>query len=272
MRIGYTQLPLKRLSATSIGLHMNCPEQFRQKYLLNVKETMSGDRFVGSVTHQALEKLFKGEEPEQALHETWQEIIEKEGEPEWYDTDSIKAFKTTKLMLETYWPIAQSIEPIAVEQRFEETIDGVHIVGYIDRELTDRILEVKTSSKRDKKPKSRWAFQGRLYSLVSAKPVEYHIVTRQVTPQVVTAAESAELLVDSYQPDATVALLRLAVQQIADNWNRYGKENPWPMQGVLGDWTCNYCSFKKQCLAWKRPESSPVPVAVGSSHSLPMPS
>lgn len=257
MRLSGWKLPFDRLSATSLSTAIQCPEQFRQKYLLNEKEQMSGERFMGSVTHQALAALF---DPEQRLNhdeagaagfveEAWQNVIHKEGEPEWYDVDAAEQFRRAKQMIATYWPIASQISPIAVEQRFEETIAGVQIQGYIDRELTDRILEVKTAAQKVSKPKPRWSFQGRLYSLVSAKPVEWHVVTRQVTPKVYTAEEAPALLHEPFNHDVTVKIIEHAIARLNDYYARYGKDYPWPMDGIFGDWACDYCSFKKSCPA-----------------------
>lgn len=256
MRLSGWKLPFNRLSATSLSTAIQCPEQFRQKYLLNEKESMSGERFMGSVTHQALASLFdpafdwEAGGAGGAVETAWQNVIHKEGEPEWYDVDATEQFRRAKQMIATYWPIASAIKPIAVEQRFEETIAGVQIQGYIDRELTDRILEVKTAAQKVSKPKPRWSFQGRLYSLVSAKPVEWHVVTRQVTPKVYTAEEAPKLMVEGYNPDVTVRIIEHAVARLNDYYARYGKDNPWPMDGIFGDWACDYCSFKKSCPAY----------------------
>lgn len=257
MRLSGWKLPFDRLSATSLSTAIQCPEQFRQKYLLKSEEKMTGERFMGIVTHKALASLFENFEQSEggdlvssmATEEAWQETIVKEGEPEWYDVDATEQFRRTKQMIKNYWPIASQISPIAVEQRFEETIAGVQIQGYVDRELTDRILEVKTASQKVSKPKPRWSFQGRLYSLVSAKPIEWHVVTRQVTPKVYTAVEAPALMIEAYNPDVTVKIIEHAVSRINDYYARYGKDYPWPMDGIFGDWACDYCSFKKSCPA-----------------------
>lgn len=260
MRLSGLKLPLERLSATSLGTFTSCPEQFRRKYLLNEKEAMSGDRFMGIVTHQALASLFDpallGEAHEQpvedmAVAQAWEGTIEREGEPDWHDKDGTDSYKRAKQMVKAYWPIAQEIHPIAVEQRFEEQIAGVNIVGYVDRELTDRILEVKTAAQKVSKPKPRWSLQGRLYSLVSAKPIEWHVITRQVTTKIYTPKEAEELYCPGFNKDATVRIIRLTVERMNDLYARHGKDDPWPTDGIFGDWSCSYCSFKKNCGVWQ---------------------
>lgn len=251
MRLTGWNLPLERLSATSLSTLVNCPEQFRRKYLLNEKEGNSGERFMGAVQHEALDYLFQQDaDPDEAVSIAWQKELEERGEPDWHDLDSTEAFRRSKQMMKAYLPVAQREKPIAVEQRFEEQIDGVWVVGYIDREMSDRILEVKTSSRKESKPKSRWSFQGRLYSLASQKPVEWHVVTRQATPKVYTAAEEPLLYTEAFNPDATVLIVKRTIAMMSDLWTRYGKDNPWPMNGIHGDWTCGYCAYKKDCPAW----------------------
>lgn len=258
MRLSGFRLPLPRLSATSLSTFTACPEQFRQKYLLHTEETMSGDRFMGIVVHKALDEIFKGdptapieELAEESVADAWNDAIEKDGEPEWYDLDASKEYKRARLMIKTYLPYAQQQTVVATEERFEETICGVPVIGYIDRRLPDRILEVKTAKNKVSKPKNRWQFQGRLYGLVSALPIEWHVVTRQVTPQVVTAAEAPELYVPRYNPDVTIRLVQQAIERMNDLYARHGANEPWPLDGIHGDWSCNYCSFKKKgCIAW----------------------
>jgi CRISPR/Cas system-associated exonuclease Cas4 (RecB family) len=254
VRLGGWKLPLERLSATSLSTYIQCPESFRRKYILNEPEGMSGDRFVGSVTHQALHRLFTeeihvGDDASDIVGEIWQEIITKEGEPDWHDTDATKAYKTTKKMLTTYWPYVSEEKPVAVEQRFEEKIAGVPVVGYIDVELDEVIREVKTSSRKESKPKQRHLLQGRLYSLVSTKPVTWHYVTRQVTPRVYTPAECPGLML-SFNPDLTVLMMRQVIERMNDDYARYGRDETWPLSGTFHDWACGYCSFKKNCPAW----------------------
>ncbi len=259
MRLSGWRLPLERLSATSLSTFTSCPEQFRRKYLLNMTETQYGDRFVGGVMHDAIKLMYDQEfitqetidsTPDRAIAKAWSEKLEEDGEPVWMDDDPHEMYRRSLQMLKTYWPIACKDEVVAVEQRFEENIAGVNVVGYIDRELRDRIKEVKTSSKKDKKPKPRWTLQGRLYSLVKDKPIEWNIITRQVTPQVVTPEEAPDLYVPAYNRDQTVQIIRFAVERMNDLYARYGKDEPWPTDGIYGDWTCGYCSFKKGCPAW----------------------
>ena len=259
MRLGGWKLPLERLSATSLGTFAQCPEQFRRKYILNEKEGLSGEKFIGGVTHEALQYLFLPPQPDGeiyigddvgvAVDIAWQKKIEKEGDPDWHDMDATEAYRRTKQIVKTYWPIASKAHPVAVEERFEEQILGVPIVGYIDVELEHAIREVKTSSRKESKPKTRHLLQGRTYSLVSRKPVEWHYVTRQATPKVYTPEECPDLLI-TFNQDASVLILQRLIEQMNDTYQRYGRDEPWPLQGTFHDWACGYCSFKKNCPAW----------------------
>lgn len=248
VRLGGYKLPLERLSATSISTFMSCPEQFRQKYILKQPESLRDDRFIGSVAHSSLHKLFDGSDADHVVDEAWREILDKEGEPEWVKVDAAEAYRRCKLMIKTYWPVASETKPVAVEQHFEEKILGVTVQGYIDLELDDRIREVKTSSQKQSKPKPRHTLQGRLYSLVSSKPVEWHYVTRQTAPKIYTPEECPDLL-QRFSSDTTIVLLKQVLTYMSDTWQRYGASECWPLTGTMGDWTCGYCSFRKGCAA-----------------------
>lgn len=251
MRIGGWKLPLERLSATSLSLAVQCPEQFRQKYLLKQEEKLWGDAFIGTVIHSAVEDVSL--EPEDAFTQAWEHTLDRRGEPDWGKDDPIVLYKRAKQMVKLYWPTAQALAPrvTATEQRFEETILGVKLVGYIDRELDDRILDVKTAKAKTTKPKTKWSFQGRIYSLVSGKPVEWHVLTKQATPQLFTAELWPDLYQPSFDPDATLLTLQHAIERINDYYARYGADRPWPADGIFGDWLCNYCSFKDRCHAYR---------------------
>lgn len=258
MRLGGFSLPLERLSATSLSSFLSCPRAFQERYLLDKKERLGGARFVGSVTHSAIQSLFTPSffentdgSAEAAVSIAWEEMITKEGDPDWReDEDAVEMYRRTKQMIKEYLPFALANKPIAVEQRFEEQIAGVTIVGYIDRELNDRILEVKTAGQKVSKPKPRWNLQARLYALASNKPIEFHVLTRQVQTKIYTAQECPELYIEGFNADVTVRIVKQAVERMNDCYARFGKDQPWPMDGILGDWACSRCSFRKSCPAW----------------------
>jgi hypothetical protein len=248
---------------------IQCPEQYRLRHIQKIREGMGPDKFIGIVDHAAHAENFRQKirtsedldvEYMRGLYRAkWTQTIENEGDPEIEKEEEMQA--TGLLMMETYHENASpTIAPIKVEERFEEKLPGlpVPIVGYPDVETKDRIVERKTSKTRLTKPKSKWQLQGRIYSMVFDKPVEYHVITKQKQPQLVTPEAAPDLLLSTGFRDATLETLEQAVHTLNDLWARYGPDRPWPTNGVLHDWLCGYCfagpKYGNHCVAWKENE------------------
>lgn len=263
MRLAGFHVPIRHLSATSLGVLMTCPEQYRLRYLLHLPERLNTPKLVGSAMHEALAdnwrwKLQKGEDLQEDVAWTrfqgaWDSIIDKEGEPEWREPPQ-QLQQTSRLMVGSYMQeIAPTIHPQATEQWFSERVPGipVPVVGVIDLETRSLIREVKTTAQKQTKPKPTWRVQARIYQLMTRKPVEHQIVTRQKTPKLYTSATESGLLTPVGDPDVTVLLLQRAVANLNDLYARFGPDTPWPANGILHPFICGYCSFKSRCYAWK---------------------
>lgn len=263
MRLAGFHVPIGHLSPTQFGVLMTCPEQYRLRYIKHLPERLNTQRLVGSAMHETLAdnwrfKLERGND----LHEdvawarfqgAWDATIEKEGEPEWKEPPQ-QLQQTSRLMVGSYMQeIAPTISPLTTEQWFEERIPGipVPVVGVIDLETKSLIREVKTTSQKLTKPKPQWRVQAKTYQLMTRKPVEHQVVTRQKTPRLYTSATEPGLLTPVGDPDVTVSLLQRAVLNLNDLFNRFGAEEPWPANGILHPFLCSYCSFKSRCYAWE---------------------
>jgi len=263
-----TRLPLEFLSATSLMKAVACPEAWRRRYILHEKEGFGVDRFVGSVDHATIAGFMEDKKntgldwtPEQlfgAYDYCWGDELEKSeqgGEPPSFGIqDPEKLKEQGKLMVHTYVKEAgKQVKPVAVENRFEERIPGVPIpvLGYIDLEESDRIIERKTSKTKVSKPRPGWLFQGRIYQLCQRKPVEWHVTTRQVTPQVLTG-----ITLPIENPDVTVSMIQQIYFVLNDYYRRYGSTSPWPTTGLFHEWLCSKCGFgpnmQASCVAWRQ--------------------
>lgn len=262
MRLSGFALPISRLSATALGIAMTCPEQYRRRYLLHEPERLNTPQLIGRAMHAALDsnwqwKLQSGEDLEEesvwsAYQHAWRQTIEEEGEPEWKETPD-ELLHTSELMLGAYMDeVAPRMLPLNAELYFEERFPGipVPVVGYIDLETKDLIREVKTTDKKVSSAKPNWRLQARIYQMVLRKPVEHQIVTRQVTPKVYTIENEPGLLTKLTNPDSTLVLMQRVVHQMNDLYCRHGADSPWPANGVLHPFACNYCSYRNSCYAW----------------------
>lgn len=268
MRLSGWDAPFEHLSATALSLLVVCPEQFRLRRIKRIPEVWGIDKFIGTVDHKSHQVNFEqkiksgkdmlSEDMAFTYDQVWDQEILQDEEPDWFGKDPQGVRAHGWLMVEAYHDLASpSVQPLHVEERFELSVPEVPIpiVGYIDVEEKGKLIERKTTGARVKKPKAKWLTQGRLYSLAYAKPVEWHVVTKQVTPQVCLPEYEPGLRLEVVNQDATVLMVQQAAHTLNDLWNRYGPDRPWPLNGLYHDWACNYCGFGpnygKNCIAWK---------------------
>jgi len=262
VRLTSFHLPVDHLSATSLSLAISCPEAFRLRYVRHEPERLNIPKLVGSAFHAVLAdnwrwKLEKGDDLPgpvalQRLQGAWDDVIEKEGDPEWKQPPS-DVLTNSSLMVSSYLESeAPKVQPLATEQRFEETIPEipVPVVGYVDCETKSAILETKTTARKETKPKPRWKLQAKVYQLSLRKPVMHQIVTRQATPKIYTPESEPGLLTPVADPDQTVLIMQRAVATLNDYYARWGADEPWPPNGIFSDYLCSYCAFVPKCVAW----------------------
>lgn len=246
---------------------IQCPESWRQRYVLHQHEKQSGDQFLGTVDHAAHEanfrqKMVTGEdlsldEIKRIYIDKWTETIDEEGEPNWREADPGDMYERGLNAVELYHRVVSpTIQPVAVEQRFDFQIAGLPfpVIGYLDILTKDRVIDRKTAKSKLSKPKAGWRLQAKVYSYATELPVEYQIVTKQVTPQLVTAQDAPGLLLMPPQRQGTEQLILATARMLNDHFCRYGPDNPWPTLGQLHDWLCGYCrygpDFEGTCPAW----------------------
>jgi len=230
-------------------------------------EKMFTGSFMGSVDHETHrenfeQKLTSGKDLDLdwmlARYEAnWDFVLQDRGEPEWERNDPDEMRTRGLGMVEAYHSlISPGLQPVRVEERFEEVIDGVQLplVGYMDLQTSGRIVERKTSNKKISKPKPEWRFQARVYQLVADLPTEWHVVTSQEEPRIYTPENEPALFLDKGDPDAIVRVIQQTVQRLDDLYQRYGPDQSWPTEGLFHPFLCDYCSFKDWgCPAWTVP-------------------
>jgi hypothetical protein len=262
MNLGW-KLPLERLSSSSLGLAIQCPEQFRQRYIVRPKDSdvMFGSRFIGIVEHRVNEEILRMKqiplEPkiDVIYREAWNEAIDKHGEPDWRDDDPVKLQKTGVQMMQLYHNTVE-VKPVAMEERFEVKVPGVPvpIVGYLDVIERDKIRELKTVKQKTVKPKPKWRFQGMIYQFATGLPIQWDVLTRQATPQLYLADFFPDLFMKVGDMKVTEQLIRDAARRVNDLYAQYGPDNHWPMEGIFGDWLCDYCvvgpKYERTCPLW----------------------
>jgi PD-(D/E)XK nuclease superfamily len=267
---------LKHLSASSIGMLYRCPRQFQHRYLRHEKERPGGNLVIGGMFHKTLEwnyaqkiQSFEDRPLAQAI-EYLQDaatpmILEEHGgagEIAWDKGTSLEDARSDaeRITAAYYRTVVPRIQPVATEQKFSIDIPGVEVpvIGYVDVQEELRTVDTKTGKQASRRVKPSWQLQGRLYSLATQKPTEYHSISRAKTPTIVTAIESSEMIVPVPSRGQVVEMVRLvntAADLIRYFLDTFGLDEEWPTWGAIPDWSrnilpCDMCGWRQGCPAW----------------------
>lgn len=268
MRLAYSKPPIRHLSASAIAQLTTCPEQFRLRRIKKIPESRGVDKFIGSVDHATLEDSLRFKLREKTDYplevmptvykRAWDSSIQEDGIPDWNGASPRDILDHGELMAILYHEsITPTIQPRAIEERFEEVIPGVPVpvVGYADVVENGRIIEKKTSKQKVSTPKPQWLLQGRIYQLsYDNRPIEWHVVTRSKTPGIFTPLNEEGLRLEQSDRDSTALIIRQAWGHLADLWQRYGPDKPWPFHGITHPFQCGLCfagpKHSGKCVAW----------------------
>jgi len=264
----------RHLSASSIGMLMRCPRQFQHRYLRGEKERPGEAIVLGSMFHETLEWNYKtkiASHTDQPLSDAVQylhdvavpKVIEENGGTDyisWDDTPEACISDAERVTSAYYRHVVPRIQPTETEQKFTIEVPGVEVpvIGFIDVQETDRVLDTKTGRQAARKVKPSWQLQGRLYSFATQKPTEYHSVSRAKTPTIVTGLESEAMIVPvptEQQMGEFVRLVNSAADLIRYFLNTYGLDDEWPTWGAIPDFSrnilpCDFCGWRQGCPAW----------------------
>lgn len=283
------------ISPAQIKMFARCPEQFRRRYVRGEKEPPSGSLVWGRADHSAVEDNFKQkivtkrdlktgdvqigfaaaldrevEEAGGAREVIWDEkdrnMTIGDAKKRWADVKD----KGTRLVGAYHDEVASTIDPVAVEERFELDLKEqgvpVPVVGAIDLvgmmpvtpapepgKIGERLIDRKT--KAQNRMNGEWLIQGRIYQLHRPVTIDWQLSLRPArnvknwTPRVV----HGKYLYEPVPPVVVIAQIRRAMAGIANCYSLYGPDQPWP--DALGStWACDYCGWgpkaKDDCPWW----------------------
>jgi hypothetical protein len=265
---------LRHLSASSIGMLMRCPRQFQHRYLRGEKERPGESLVVGGTFHEVLEWNYRSKidsHVDQPLADAVQyfhdvavpKVLDESGgkdNVEWNDTPEAALSDAERITSAYYRNVVPRIQPIQTEMKFTLEIPGVEVpvIGFIDVQEDERVIDTKTGKQASRKVKPSWMLQGRLYSFATQKPTEYHSVSRAKTPTIVTGLESADMIVpvpSEGQMENLSGLVNTAADLLRHFLVTYGTEQEWPTWGAIPDFSrnvlpCDFCGWRQGCPAW----------------------
>jgi hypothetical protein len=253
---------------------MRCPRQFQHRYLRGEKERPGESIVLGSMFHETLEWNYLQKiqsHVDQPISDALQylydvavpKVIEENGGAdniEWDDKPEACVSDAERITSAYYRHVVPRIQPTATEQKFEIQVPGVEVpvIGYIDVQEEERTLDTKTGRQASRKVKPSWQLQGRMYAFATGKPTEYHSVSRAKTPTIITAVESADMIVPvptEQQMTEFTRLVNTAADLMRHFLTTYGVDEEWPTWGAIPDFSrnilpCDFCGWRQGCPAW----------------------
>jgi len=253
---------------------MRCPRQFQHRYLRGEKERPGEAIVLGSMFHETLEWNYVQKiqshvdqpisDAVQYLHDVAvPKVIEENGGADniQWDAEPEACISDAERITSAYYRhVVPRIQPTATEQKFTIEVPGVEvpIIGYIDVQEEERTLDTKTGRQASRKVKPSWQLQGRMYAFATQKPTEYHSISRAKTPTIVTALESADMIVPvptEQQMTEFTKLVNVAADLLRHFMGTYGVDDEWPTWGAIPDFSrnvlpCDFCGWRQGCPAW----------------------
>lgn len=264
------ELPLEHLSPSSLIMLQACPRQFQQRYIQKRRERPGQSQALGYALHSALAFNFRCKvHTEHDLSVStlsdywgdmaWPNMIDHYGgasEVQW-DANPLDVRDLGRQMIVSYLPTAERVVPDLVEVEVKTEVPGVPVpvLGYVDLIQADNkpIIDWKTSKQAQRQLKPEWRLQGRIYSLCTGRPVDWHVITKGKTPTVYTSLEAPDLF--QFHSDeiasSTERLIRALAHLAQHYYAFYGPDEDWPQLGIGHLWRCGkYCAYTGDCPAW----------------------
>lgn len=264
-------LPVEHLSASSLNMFQVCPRQWQQRYLHNRKETPGQAIVLGQVSHRAIgfnwncKVSSETDLPTKVVLDyyqdsVWPNTLEEyggENEIQWDDDQEKVRAQGAKMVSAYHEQVNPRLTPTVVEKEvsFELKDLPVPILGYIDlvQGPGQPCIDLKTSKNRMKKMKSQWRMQGLIYQMAENKAIDWHVLTKQVAPQVVTPLEEPDLAqpLNLFKLGNGVNLIKHLAWTANHYYQTIGPDEDWPTTGIAHDWACSWCGYRKDCPAWR---------------------
>lgn len=260
-----------RLSASSLGTFLRCPEQFRRQYVLGERRPSGGTGLAGTAAHGAVEaavrlRLERGQVASaQQLADTYDAVfdsaVDRAADREgivWGVADKValdadSARTLGRRAVAGYAESLPLLDAVEVERVFVFELAGVAvpICGLIDVAGARSTTDLKFGGQVSASVKPDWRVQAQVYGLAARLPVDFHttswagkVQTHRTHPRLRHAWSAREALL-------AANIVRAVVEGILMFAEHYG-ERPW-LPNVQHTWACDRCEFKPDCAWWNVP-------------------
>ena len=251
-------MPKATLSPSSIATFMRCPEQYRREHIKGEDRGRGAWGVSGTAFHEARHRalsLAQAGTPipeddvavELLYDEAWRKTLEEEGEIEWRGTSADDQYAIGLGMFREYhFGLGKDVVPIKMEGWARGYLPGVPVpvVGRIDVETAEEVIDTKTGKQLFHKLKPDYFVQGCIYVWLTGKPIQFHSVSQK------PAAATNDLLRLSPRPKVLTAARAYVVdayEGIASSLRTRGEDREWPGTGPASG-NCTYCRMRSNCL------------------------
>ncbi|MDD6172769.1 MAG: PD-(D/E)XK nuclease family protein [Elusimicrobia bacterium] len=250
-------------SYSKMGMYKECPQKYKFRYVLKLPEKPKYYFAFGSALHKAMEYLYSSLKPPFPPLETVLDFFEKDWESTSYaDKGYASKLKESEGYLEgvriikAYYAkhVTDTLSPIATEFRTTVDIDGLSVIGIVDRidYLGDgkvSILDYKTGKKISREPDQLMMYQK---LMTGNKELENIVKARHPEAEKIEFANMAFYHLPSLDSQIFPPASK---EEMDDFWARVlgvaadikaGKFAPDP-----GETKCRFCDYKDMCPVWR---------------------
>ncbi len=235
-----------KLSHSSISTYTDCPKKYEFKYVQRLPEKPKHFFSFGKSVHSALEFMYAGEVCP-PLDDVLEELEQKWVSEAYKDKkDEDKAKRNAENMIRDYYRkhAAEWVKPLAVEAKFDMTVDHVRVTGFIDRVdiLPDgnlHVIDYKTGQSLDV-TRINEDEQMTMYQIAA----ETMYPESKVGSVSLYHVPSLTLHTAQARDGGLVVALRMKITQTA-NLIANKSFQPTPSEKA-----CSWCDFKPLCPAW----------------------
>jgi len=190
---------LEHMSYSSISLYMRCPTQWYFRYVEGLKIPPAVSMVQGTAVHTAAEvnyrqklNTYEDEDLATVLDVAHDTFVSGTEECDWQaeEVDPAVALDET-IGLTKVWhrDLAPLVQPVDVERKVEvsDPTWPVPLIGYVDVETEDRIIDLKTAGKKKAQADLERDVQSGIYLLeghkrFSAQSFTWHVAIKTKTP------------------------------------------------------------------------------------------
>ncbi len=248
--------PPDYLSASSMTTFLQCPLKFKFSRIDRIKEPATEPMILGSFVHEILEEFYKASADERTF-DTARSIGRDLWDSKWAkEADEVGVRDINQFRWKAWWCIEnlftledpQQMNLAGVETKVDDTINGVRVLGFVDRYLHDDDGNVVVADyKTGKVPLPKWSadkvFQIMVYVLMLEQMLEQPVVSGEII-------YLKEGKVVAYEPtqkrrSETIQTITSVRKEVEDSCEA-GAFQTKPSR------LCDWCHYKPICPAWAK--------------------